>query len=213
MEREFWLQKWADMEVGFHQQDYNALMVKHFHALGLLPGARVFVPLCGASVDMLWLVSQGFKVVGVELCEQAVLDFFQEHGLKTDHQELPELTRYYSGDIEIYVGDLFSLTSGVLGHVDAVYDRAAIVALPETMRLRYANHLLSMCSQAPQLLISFDYDQSCMSGPPFSVPFSMLSDYYHRDYSLDLLESVEVVGGLKGKCSAAEQVYKLSPLS
>ena len=212
MESAYWNRKWRDNDIGFHQKDFNPLLVRYFGQLNLAQGSRVFVPLCGKTNDIAWLLKQGYQVSGVELSETAVIQLFESLGIKPIITKESELTCFNGQDIDIYVGDLFLLSAEVLGKVDAIYDRAALVALPDEMRVRYATHLMSITGQAPQLLITFEYDQKSQPGPPFSITEQELVNHYQKVYSIKLQESVSVAGGLKGGCAAEEQVWILSPL-
>lgn len=95
----------------------------------------------------------------------------------------------------------------MLGKVDAIYDRAALVALPFEMRVRYAAHLREITNTAPQLLVTFDYDQQKLDGPPFSVISNEVEQHYIDHYSLTLLQGKEI--NLKGKVPAKENVWLL----
>ena len=87
MQPDFWHQRWADNQIGFHQSAPTPLLLKHWPALGITPGAQVFVPLAGKSLDMAWLASQGHRVLGVELSQLAVEQFFAEHDLQPGIRE------------------------------------------------------------------------------------------------------------------------------
>lgn len=213
MDTDFWHQKWADNDIGFHEGQPNALLVRQFHRLALAPGARLFVPLCGKSQDIPWLVGQGFRVVGAELSPVAVEQFFAGLGVQPEVTPAGQLVRYRTAGIDIFCGDIFELTSAALGKVDGIYDRAALVALPPKVRGRYAKHLVAVAGVVPQLLISFDYDQSAMSGPPFSVTGREIRELYRETHRPHLLEQREVAGGLKGQCPASEQAWLLEPLA
>lgn len=212
MHHEFWHQKWSKGEIGFHLPEANPLLVKYFSALNLQAGARVFLPLCGKSLDIAWLLAVGYHVVGAELSELAIRDLFASLHLTPAIHELGEVRHYSAANIDIFVGDIFQLTPAMLRHVDAVYDRAALVALPDEMRLRYSEHLMALSCSAPQLLICYQYDQSLVAGPPFSISALALAQYYQASYALHLLATVEVEGGMKGRCSATEHVFVLKPL-
>ena len=154
MEAEFWHERWREEKHGFDQAAPNALLVAHLDALALKPGNRVFVPLCGKTVDIPWLLEQGLRVVGAELSETAVGQLFETMGVAPEIADLGSLKRYSSDGIDIFAGDIFDLSAGALGDVDAVFDRAALVALPEEMRARYSAHLSEITGNAPQLLLS-----------------------------------------------------------
>jgi thiopurine S-methyltransferase len=209
MEASFWHAKWEKSEIAFHQDDFNPLLVEHFGALCLPAGSRVFVPLCGKTRDILWLLQSGYRVVGAELSRLAVEQLFMEMDLQPSSTQVGPLTRFAVEDIDIYCGDIFDLTASELGQVDAIYDRAALVALPADMRQRYAEHLVAITGRARQLLIAYEYDQSLQNGPPFAVCAEEVHRFYEPHYQLALLASVEVAGGLRGKCPATEHVWLL----
>lgn len=209
MDASFWHAKWEKSEIAFHQDEVNPLLVDHFGALSLAPGSRVFVPLCGKTRDILWLLQSGYRVVGAELSRLAVEQLFAEMELMPSVAQAGPLTHFAAEDIDIYVGDIFELTAAQLGPVDAVYDRAALVALPAAMRQRYADHLAAITDRARQLLIAYDYDQSLQNGPPFAVGADEVRSLHGRHYEPTLLASVEVAGGLRGKCPATEHVWLL----
>lgn len=210
MDAKFWLEKWEKNEIAFHGSEANPLLVKYFKELSLAAGSRVFVPLCGKSLDMVWLLSQGYRVAGAELAEAAVQQFFSELGVEAQVSVEGKIKRYHAESVDIFVGDIFELTKTMLEPVDAVYDRAALVALPEVTRSRYVDHVRSITGQAPQLVICYEYDQSLAEGPPFSINSEEIRRYYGASYRLASLECAEVPGGLKGKCPARENVWLLS---
>ncbi|UZE95477.1 thiopurine S-methyltransferase [Alkalimarinus alittae] len=209
MDAPFWHEKWDRGEIAFHEGQANCLLVKHFGALTLAQGSRVFVPLCGKTRDIAWLLTQGYEVVGAELSELAVKALFEDLGVAPDISQIGELTHYCSDNIDIFVGDIFLLSAETLKPVDAIYDRAALVALPEAMRQQYASHLIEITSKAPQLVITFEYDQPLLPGPPFSVSTEEVKQHYSATYVASLLESKNVPGGLKRKVAATESVWLL----
>ena len=206
---EFWHEVGEKKEIGFNQASPNELLVKHFSALDLKSGSRVFLPLCGKTIDIHWLLKQGMKVVGVELNESAVQELFQELDLKPEVSELKVVRSYSAQDIDILVGNVFDVAANSLGEVDAIYDRAALVALPEATRKEYAAHLMDITSQAPQLQITFEYDQSGMDGPPFSIPPAEIQLHYGRRHDIKELEVRNVEGQLKGQVDAVERICHL----
>jgi len=209
MDARFWHQRWEKNEIAFHASEANPLLLKYFKALSLAKGRRVFLPLCGKTLDISWLLSNGYRVAGAELSQIAIEQLFKELGVEPKVTELGESYHYSEKNIDIFVGDIFDLSSERLGPVDAVYDRAALVALPEDMRPRYTAHLTKIADHARQLLICYAYDQSAMDGPPFSVNNEEVKKHYRDHYDLTLLASTDVPGGLKGKCAAKENVWLL----
>lgn len=198
------------MEIGFHEGSPNELLQKYFGQLGLTEGRRILVPLCGKTIDIHWLLDQGFRVVGVELNEKAVKELFQELKLAPKVENLKVMTRYSAENVDIFVGNIFDLAGTTLGPVDAIYDRAAMVALPQATRKEYAAHLKDITGKAPQLVITFQYDQSQMEGPPFSISSEELELHYGRSYDIEELESRPVDGKLKGEVEAVERICMLS---
>ena len=209
MEASFWHNRWQTNQTGWHERAVNPLLTTHFPALNVPPAGRVFVPLCGKSLDLGWLLSRGYVVAGAELSELAVTQLFAELGMEARISEVGKLRLFRGEKIDIFVGDIFDLSRQILGPVDAVYDRAALVALPEAMRARYTMHLKAITGTAPQLVIGYQYDQSVGDGPPFSVTPEELRRHYGDDYTLTPLARLDVPGGLKGKCPATEHIWRL----
>lgn len=209
MNPNFWQNAWQNNKVGFNQSKTNQLLMKHLPALNLQPGNRILVPLCGKSIDMVWLACQNYNVVGVELVELAVKQFFAENKMKpilAQHPTNPNL-KYYQGSfgpqtITLWVGDIFELTADDIGPIDAIYDRAALVALPDedhhdSLRIRYTQQLMKLAPNAQQLLLNFglsgvdESQYANYSGPPFLIPIQKIYDYYQQAYDISLLESYE----------------------
>ena len=209
MDPNFWHKRWEKNEIGFHQSAVNVLLSDHFSGLSLPQTSRVFVPLCGKTRDIAWLLSQGHRVVGVELSKLAVEELFVDLGVAPKISEQGELLRYSAPGLEIFVGDIFELSGDLLGRVDAIYDRAALVAFPTEMRGRYGAHVAAITQLAPQFLICFEYDQAVMNGPPFSIDRQKVHDVYGAHYQIEPITNRDVAGGLKGKCPAQETVWHL----
>ena len=194
MEADFWLERWRDGRTHFHQQNITPQLPRHWPALGLAPGSRVLVPLCGKSLDMLWLARQGMRVLGVELAQLGVEQFFAENGLKAATRESAAGRHYVSGDIEIIHGDIFKLDAATLATCDGVYDRAALIALPPPMRAPYVDHVYrQMPARYRGLLITLDYRQELMNGPPFSVPDDEVQDLYRGHAEAEILERSDIL--------------------
>lgn len=170
MDKNFWLERWEKAETGFHQDEINPYLRRHWPELKLAPGSVVFVPLCGKSLDMMWLRKQPHAVLGVELSPIAVKDFFSEYGMQPQELDSGKFDCMEADGIRLLCGDFFDLSKRELSNVSAVYDRASMVALPPAMRERYVKHLARILPSGCQiLLITFDYPQEQMSGPPFAV--------------------------------------------
>lgn len=209
MQPDYWHRRWERNQIGFHEGAANAFLVKHIDALGLSPGQRVFLPLCGKTLDIPWLLHRGYRVAGAELSSIAIEQLFAESGVVPQVATAGDLVHFHAPDLDIFVGDVFQLSRSALGPVDALYDRAALVALPPEMRLRYAAHLAAITDTAPQLLITFEYDQRLMDGPPFSVSEAEVHRLYGERFAITQLESAEMPDGLKGQYAAIEQAWLL----
>ena len=207
MQHEFWYQKWQKNEIGFHLNQPHPLLVKYMGCLNISPNSRIFIPLCGKSLDIHWLLTQGYHVVGIDLSPIAIHDLISTLGLSFTEMQSGNLSHFHHPQIDLFVGDFFELTIEQLGQIDAIYDRAALVALPEQMRSQYIQHLIHIGGHASQLLISFEYDQSMMAGPPFSISTQQLQDYYSSEYAIQLLDSQTEL--LKGKVNAQEKIWLL----
>lgn len=209
MDANFWHRKWEESDISFHQNEVNPLLVQHFKTLSLAKGSRVFLPLCGKTRDIAWLLAHGYAVAGAELSKIAVEQLFAELGMTPNISNLGELVHYSAANIDIFSGDIFHLPSRLLGLVDAVYDRAALVALPLKMRRQYTAHLIHITNKAPQLVICYEYDQAMLDGPPFSISAEEIHQHYSEHYELTLIANTSLPGGLKGKCAAIENVWLL----
>lgn len=209
MDEEFWHNKWKTNDIGFHNDSVHPLLARHWKALNGPEGSRIFLPLCGKTVDIAWLLSEGHQIVGVELSELAIKQLFNDLNVKPTISNVGNLVRYHAENIDIYVGDIFEISTKVIGCIDAIYDRAALVALPFEIRKRYGAHIQVITNTAPQLLICFEYEQQQIDGPPFSIEQHELTQHYGDSYNLNFIEAVSVEGGLKGKVAATETVWLL----
>ena len=170
MEPEFWLERWQQSQTGFHQAETEPLLPKHWPVLAATASSPVFVPLCGKSLDLVWLAGQGHKVVGNELSQIAIDDFFAEQQLTPKVRTKPGFTIKSAGPYELWCGDFFNMPASATQGVTGIYDRAALIALPPAMRQRYATKLTELSHGTAQtLLITLEYDQSILPGPPHSV--------------------------------------------
>lgn len=183
MDRNFWLKRWEREETGFHQHDVNDDLRRFWPALNPAPAEPVFVPLCGKSRDMLWLEKRGHPVVGVELSRLAVSAFFSENAIPFEWSRKGSFDVATSERISIFCGDFFDLTAEDIGPVRAAYDRAALIALPLAMRERYVAHLVNILeARARILLVTVDYPEEEIEGPPFAVPPAEVERLY-GDYA------------------------------
>lgn len=189
MEPDFWQQRWTEGRIGFHQDRPTPLMLKHWPSLGIAPGSRVFVPLAGKSIDMIWFAAQGYRVLGVELAQLAVEQFFAENGLVPERRESRHGVHYQSQGIELICGDAFALDAQVLADCAAVFDRAALIALPPPLRERYIGELYARLPAGCRgLLITLEYPPHEKAGPPFAVDEAEVRRLYAPDWQVEVLE-------------------------
>lgn len=189
MHPDFWHQRWADNQIGFHQPAPTPLLLKHWPSLGVPAGAQVFVPLAGKSLDMAWLASRGHRVLGVELSQLAIDQFFAEHGLVPETETTRYGVHHRAGGIELIRGDAFGLDAGLLAACGAVFDRAALIALPPGLRARYAAELYARLPAGCRgLLVTLEYPQAEREGPPFSVEEAEVRALYDADWHVDRVD-------------------------
>ncbi len=194
MDPSFWHQRWERNEIGFHQSRVNTHLQEHWPSLHLAEDTAILVPLCGKSSDMLWLRSKGHRVFGVEISPIAVEQFFLENDLHPCVTTESLFSRWEMDGITILCGDFFTLETGDLAAVGAIYDRASLVALPQSMRSMYAKHLdCLVAANTPGLLIAMEYPQEQMQGPPFSVSQAEIRDLFRDAFELEKCESVDVL--------------------
>lgn len=216
MEIEFWQQRWLDNQTGFHLDQINPYLKEYWSVLNLHKGTEVLVPMCGKSLDMTWLSHQGHNILGVECSEKAVKEFFNEQNLQHNIDSSEGFESFRNNNYRLLLGDFFKLDKSMLADVSAVYDRASLVALPEEMRRNYV-HLLSQ--ELPQtvsiLLVTLEYDQEKMSGPPFSVSNAEVQSLYSNNFNIEILNEVDVITEQprfkdRGLDYMIERVYKIT---
>lgn len=194
MDPEFWQQRWREGRIGFHQDRVMPLLEKHWPALALPQGSRVFVPLAGKSLDMLWLAAQGHRVLGVELSPLAIRQFFADNGLTPEVHESASGIHYRAGGIELVCGDAFALDAALLADCAGVYDRAALVALPPDLRRRYVGELYARLPHGCRgLLITLEYPRHEKVGPPFSVEEAEVRERHGPQWQVDVLERRDIL--------------------
>lgn len=218
MDKEYWYQKWQSNDIGFNQAQPNKHMQRYFSSLKISPGSRVFVPLCGQSIDMIWLIEQGYEVVGVEISEIACRNFFNENKIPVTITRMKDFIVYRSQKIIIFCGDFFKINQRILDKIDVVYDRAALIAMPFDARKSYSEHLMELMESAKLMfLITIKYKQKEMQGPPFSVGEEEVSTLYSARFDIEQLFSKKFSVPLhlssKGLHQCIEQVYVLTPTS
>lgn len=217
MDRDFWHERWQRNEIGFHQQEINAHLQDYWELLAVPAGGLVFVPLCGKSRDLLWLRARGHAVLGVEISPIAVRDFFAENALTPQVTRQGAFERYEADGLAILCGDFFDLTPELLQAVAGVYDRASLIALPPGLRTRYAGHSTAILpAAAGTLLVTMEYPQNEMSGPPFAVREDEVCLLYDKRYTVTCLFTKDILAENprfreRGLSALAEKVYRLVP--
>lgn len=219
MDKQFWHERWEKNQIGFHQQQINSYLQEYWSQLQLPVGSTVFVPLCGKSRDMLWLLEQGYRVLGIELSPIAVADFFQENDLQPEVTSENGIERWSCAELEILCGDFFSLKVPDVARCDAVYDRASLIAMPLAMRPAYAEKLQTLFPAArPILLLTMEYPQHEMDGPPFSVHQAEVTGFYADRFKVDNILTRDILQESprfksQGVTAMSERVYLLRPLT
>ena len=215
MDANFWLERWRLNQIGFHQTDYNARLIRHWPALDVPKGGTLFVPLCGKSRDMWWLAEAGHRVIGVELSSMAIEAFFEDASAPYVYRQRSPLSWYEGNGIRIGCGNFFDLTAADLVGANGVFDRGALVALPVEMRRRYVDHLLKVVPvHAEILLLTLEYDQTRVGGPPFSVLRTEVESLYADRCAVTRLEAattdqVPPHFAAQGISSTSESSYRI----
>jgi len=215
MQPEFWHKRWESNQIGFHLSEVNPHLRQYWPELELAAGTQVLVPLCGKSLDLAWLAGRGHQVLGIELSEKAVEGFFHEQHLEPQISQQGAFKIYQAGPIQLWCGDFFALTAEDVADCTALYDRAALIALPPPMRERYVAHLVRITPPGCQgLLITLDYDQALMAGPPFAVLDEEVQRLLGAHWQLEIKEERDVLGEswkfLQGGVTRLdERVYRL----
>ena len=189
---EFWHNRWLTDQTGWHKSSFNELLVKHWPQINAPAHCNVLVPLCGKSLDMLWLAEQGHTVSGMEMVQQAVEQFFDENQFESTHQEHETHVVHTSGPFTLYNGNMFDLEPGQI-QADAWYDRAAMIAIEPSLRQAYVEQLRNQTRPgAVGLLITFAYPQEQMQGPPFALHDQHVVDLFSVGFQVEMLEQIEL---------------------
>ncbi|MBS0211960.1 MAG: thiopurine S-methyltransferase [Proteobacteria bacterium] len=208
MEKEFWLERWRENKIGFHQSRITPLLERHWDAIGVSHGATVLVPLAGKTRDLDWLAIRGHRVIGVELSDLAIEQYFAERGIAPEVFEDANGVHHRAGAIDLICGDAFALDDALLASCDALFDRAALIALPPEMRQRYAGRIHARLPRGSRgLLITLDYPPHEKQGPPFTVDAAEAHALFDSEWSLELLERKDILADQPG--FAAEGVTAL----
>lgn len=216
MDLEFWQARWEKNQIGFHNLDVLDHLSRYWQQVAQgRQNLNVFVPLCGKSLDMLWLSEQQCHVTGVEVSPIAVQDFFTENQLNAEVQMLDHFKLWHHHQIKLLCGDFFKLETAHIQALDVVYDRAALIALPPPMRVNYAAHLNRLMPVGAQMfLVTLDYPQAQMDGPPFAVSAAEVDSLYAENFSINCLNSLAILDNeprfkAQGLSSLIEHVFLL----
>jgi thiopurine S-methyltransferase len=215
MQPEFWHERWRKGQIGFHQSAIDQNLTRHFPELKVAHGTRVFVPLCGKSLDLKWLRSQGYPVVGVELSALALEAFCAENGVPARRRTKGQFEIYEDSQLELHCGDFFALTPADLGEVGCVYDRAALISWAQELREPYVRHLATLLRPGtPMLLVTMEYLQSQMPGPPFSLSAAEVQALYSPYYVIEPLGRRDILASeprlrARGITELDEACYRL----
>lgn len=218
MQPEFWHQRWQSGQIGFHQSAVDRHLKRYWPDLGLAGGSRVFVPLCGKSLDLLWLCEQGHSVMGVELSTVALESLCMEHGIPTKRRTLDDFDVYEATQLQLFRGDFFALTPELLGPIAAVYDRAALISWLPELRAAYVKHMTALTSLDTQtLLVAIEYPQQEMQGPPFSVGADEVDCLYAANHEIRALSRQDILANeprlrSRGVTQLHEACYRLTRL-
>jgi len=203
VDRAYWEEVWREEEQGFHQAQVNPHLQRFWSRLGLAPEARVLVPLCGKSLDMSWLLSEGHDVIGVDLSRRAQEEFLASRPEPIRFSEQGEVTLAYQGALLFAAGDVFHLRQEMLRSVDAVYDRAALVALPAAVRQNYAFFLAQCLKPGAQILLITRQAPEPREAPPFNIDAQEVSRLYSSNFTIEKLYQQDRKDGV------IEEVYLL----
>lgn len=215
MQDKDWLSRWQKNQIGFHDSEVNSHLTQYLPNYGLKPGNTVFLPLCGKSSDIAWLAQQGFQIIGVELSRIAIEAFFAEQEISFQLSESERFVARKNQNICLLEGNFFDVRQDNLGDCKLVYDRAALIALDQADRQRYVDWMLSIIGEnADMMLITLDYNQSQMNGPPFAVSEVEVRQLYEQTFKIEILKQTEIVDEStrwreKGLSSLVETVFEL----
>lgn len=196
MDKDYWEGVWRNEDLGFHQPQVNRHLQRFWQRLQLVPSSRVFVPLCGKSLDMGWLLSEGHEVIGADIAEKAQEEFLTSRDEPVHYTQENRLKLAWQGRLLFVAGDIMHLEPDMLRSVDAVYDRAALVALPRAARQNYAL-LLAHCLKpgAKMLLITRQAPEEQLT-PPFNVSAAEVDELYGANFVLEQLLREERLDGV-----------------
>jgi thiopurine S-methyltransferase len=214
----FWRERWRTGQIGFHQSAVDSRLKQYWADFKLAGGSRVFVPLCGKSLDLTWLRERGHFVAGVELSAVALESFCMEHGVPAMRRTQGRFDVYEAPNLRLYCGDFFALTTDLLGDVAALYDRAALISWAPELRASYVEHIAALTRPGTQtLLLTLEYPQTQMSGPPFCVGADEVVRLYAHHHAIQELSRHDILASdarlrARGLTQLHEVCYRLTRL-
>jgi thiopurine S-methyltransferase len=188
----FWQEKWRENQLRWHRGEVEPHLERYVERLAPGGAGSVLVPLCGKSADIRWLAARGHRVVGIDVVEDAAIQLFGEAGMEPVIERAGAATRYRGGGIEFLVADVFAVRPADVGPIDGIWDRAAMVAVPDAQRPRYAKKLAELAPSARILIQTMEYDTSVMDGPPFSVTEAELRELF-AGAAIEQLQRADVI--------------------
>jgi thiopurine S-methyltransferase len=185
-----WKTRWEQGMTGWHNQNVNQNLQNHANILfENTESPRVLIPLCGKSLDIIWLEAQSASVIGIEFVQKAIEEFYQEQDSTPHIEVINKLPHHSVGGITLICADIFEATPARIGQFDAIYDRAALVALPLEKRQEYADHCLALLNSGGTiLLITYNTHRSETLGPPFPIKDGVIPTLYKNASECILLE-------------------------
>ncbi|MGB6306227.1 MAG: thiopurine S-methyltransferase, partial [Steroidobacteraceae bacterium] len=194
MQPDFWHARWQAGQIGFHQSTVDRHLGRHWPDLGLAKGSRVFAPLCGKSLDLVWLRERGHSVAGVELSAVALESFCMEQGVPARRLILDHFDVYEAPQIQLYRGDFFKLTPALLGTFSANYDRASLISWTPDRRSAYVAQMAALSKPGTiTLLVVMEYPQAQMPGPPFSLSAEDIDLLYSGSHAIQPLSKQDIL--------------------
>merc|ERR1711962_27781 len=212
---EYWANRWGKGDAKWHSSAPNPTLVAHREDLtGGQKSLRIFLPLCGKAGCLLHLYKAGHTVLGVEAVDSVVKEFFTDNKLQFNKSTIPEIqgSCYTSEDekLQIFSCDLFLLTPGLLGPVDAVWDRGGFVALSPGARSKYVEQLKKLVEPSFRryVLDGWEYDQTIKDGPPHSISVEDVKRFYGNWTHIKVLADEDVSDSDKAKTLQVDNLVK-----
>ena len=188
LDLEYWDKRWENNQAGWHKTEVHSLLA--LHKKSYKEKGTVFFPMCGKAVDMKYMCDEGYNVVGIEYSKQPVEEFFNENDIKfvKGSNSVYETYKSDDGKITIHCGDFFKAKSEVVGKIDGIWDRGALVAMNPCDRSKYKETILNLMDKDTVYLIAaLSYDQNYHGGPPFSVPMETVEELYRSTCDIEKL--------------------------